>query len=200
MSGPPGRPGGSVYTRRSDSILERGRTPAGHGDPARESRRGASTSMRLATTREGGFRIDPGGGAAELVAVPAGEGWEVRRGAAEARFRLLRDRSYPGGFVLRDGAGDESGRTTRETDGETLPANLLAPDGRLFRVRRRIADVPRFELSGWEVPGAYLLAYPDGEQFAIERTDAGTELPVAEEILILFAAEILDAVADEARD
>jgi hypothetical protein len=199
MSPPPGRWGGSVYTRRSDSIRGRGRTPAAHGDPARESRRGVSTSMRLATTREGGFRIDPGGGAAELVAVPAGEGWEVRQGPAKTRWSLLRDRSYPGGFVLRDGAGDESGRTTRETDGESLPANLLAPDGRLFRVRRRIADGARFELSGWEVTGAYLLARPDGEQFAIERTDAGRELHVAAEILILFAAEILGAVADDAR-
>jgi len=155
--------------------------------------------MRLATTREGGFRIDPGGGAAALVAVPAGEGWEVRQGPSGTRWSLLRDRSFPGGFVLRDGVGEESGRTTRESDGEGLPVSLLAPDGRLFRVRRRVAGVAQFELSGWEVRGAYLTARPVGDAFAIERTDAGRELPVAAEVLVLFAASIVDAVADEAR-
>ncbi len=156
--------------------------------------------MRLATTREGGFRIDPGGGAAALVAGPAGEGWEVRQGPEGTRWSLLRDRSFPGGFVLRDSAGGESGRTTREADGEGPPVNLLAPDGRLFRVRRRAADVARFELSGWEVPGAYLLARSDGDEFEIARTDAGQRLDVAPEVLILFAAEILDAIAADARD
>ena len=155
--------------------------------------------MRLATTREGGFRIEPGGGAAALAVSAAGDGWEVSQGPSGARWLLERDRSYPGGFVLSDRRGGASSRTTREADGDGAPSNLLAPDGRLFLIRRRGADAARFELSGWEVPGAYLVARPEGDGFDISLTDAGLKLDVAAEVLILFAAEILDAIAADAR-
>jgi hypothetical protein len=155
--------------------------------------------MKLARTPDGGFRIDPGGGAAALVAVVTGDGWEVRQDPSGNRWSLLRDRSFPGGFVLRDRAGGEPGRTTRETDDDAVPVSLLAPDGRLYRVRRRAAGGARFELSGWEVRGAYLVARVEADGVAIERTDAGEELAVLPEILILFAAEVLDAMVDDAR-
>jgi hypothetical protein len=155
--------------------------------------------MRLATTPEGGFRIDPDTGAAPLVAEPAGEGWEIPRDPEGPGFRLLRDLGYPGGFVLLGGDGAELGRVTRETGEEGPPSVLLAPDGCLFRIRRRGADVSRFELLGWEVPGAYLTARPEEGGFEIARTEAGRELDLHPEVLILFAAEILDAVAADGR-
>jgi len=194
-----GRPAGSVYTQVSDSTRGRGTLPDAHPEPAREIHAVASTKMRLATTREGGFRIDTGGGDAPLVADPEGEGWEVRQGPDGPRWKLTRDGSYPGGFLLRGSQGGGPARTTREAACEGPPSNLLAPDGRLFRVVRRGAAVTRFELTGWEVPGAYLVAHPDESGFEIARTDAGRELDLAAEILILFAAEIVEAVSADAR-
>jgi hypothetical protein len=188
-----------VYTPESDSTRGRGTSPASRPDPARESDGDASTQMKLATTREGGFRIDPDGGTAPLAASPAGEGWEVLEQPEGRRWSLLRDRSYPGGFVLRDAGGGESGRTTREAGEDGPPSNLLAPDGRLFEIRRRGAREARFELSGWEVPGAYLVARSGEDGWEIARTDAGCALEVAPEVLILFAAEILDAAASDDR-
>ncbi len=155
--------------------------------------------MRLVTTREGGFRIDTGGGVVPLVADPEGDGWVVRQGPEGPSWTLTRDGAYPGGFLLGGTQGGGPARTTREAGREGPPSNLLAPDGRLFRVVRRGAAVTRFELTGWEVSGAYLVAHPSESGFEIARTDAGRELDLAAEILILFAAEIVEAVSDEAR-
>jgi hypothetical protein len=194
------RRAGSVYTRRSDSTRRRERPRAARRDPARERDADVSTPMRLATSRGGGFRIELGGGVAPIIADPAGEGWEVRQGPEGLRWLLHPESAFPGGFILRESGGGESGRTTREADREGPPSNLLAPDGRLFLIRRRGPGVARFELSGWEVPGAYLVARPDEGAFEIERTEAGRELDVAAEVLILFAAEIVQAIASDARD
>ncbi len=174
-------------------------SPAARPEQARGIHAAASNPMRLAITREGGFRIDRGGDEAPLVADPDGEGWEVRQGPGQPLFRLSRDRSYPGGLVLRGGEAGEAVRTTREAGGEGPPSTLLAPGGRLFRVVRRGAGVTRFELTGWEVPGAYLVARPDESGFEIARTDAGLALDLAAEILILFAAEIVEAASADTR-
>ncbi len=190
----------SVYTSGSDSTRGRGRSPGAHPEPASENDGGAPNSMRLATTGGGGFTIDPGGGARRVAADPAGEGWEVREVPDAPRWVLLRDASYPGGFVLREIGGGEVGRTTREAGDDGPPSSLLAPDGRLFRVARRGARTTRFELTGWEVSGAYLVACSGEKGFEIARTEAGRAFDLAVEILILFAAELVDAAAADGLD
>ncbi len=189
----------SVYTRTSDSTRERGVSLDARRGPTRGVHVVVPTPMRLAITREGGFRIDRGSGEAALAADRRGDGWEVRQDPAGPRFTLSRDAAFPGGILLRGSGEGAFARTTREAGGSGPPSSLLAPDGRLFRIVRRGASTTRFELTGWEVAGAYLVARPDESGFEIARTDSGRELDLAAEILILFAAEIVEAVSADPR-
>lgn len=98
--------------------------------------------------------------------------------------------------MIEEPAGGEDGlvgRTTHEGGRAGLPASLLARDGRLFRVVARLSGEPCFDLIGQEAPGAYLRARRSEGAHMIERTIAGRDLDLAPEILLLFAAEILNA-------
>jgi len=73
------------------------------------------------------------------------------------------------------------------------PAWLLLEDGRLFRVCLRGPRRCRFELRGWETSGAYFEATPESRGWNIAPMVAGAELRGVTPLLMLFAAEILDA-------
>ena len=96
---------------------------------------------------------------------------------------------------METGGGEarDAGRTSHAagsghvTDG----VSLLLSDGRLFWVLPRGDPEPRFELVGWEVPGAYWSARRKDDGWRLAATVAGRELGIVEELLILFAAEIL---------
>ncbi len=153
-------------------------------------------SYRVLRDAAGGFLVEAESGEPVVTARVAGEGWTVTAGADRAMGRLSRDPSFPGGFVVEDPAEGEDGlvgRTTREGGRAGLPASLLARDGRLFRVVARWSGEPCFDLVGQESPGAYLRSRRGEGVVTIERTIAGRELDLAPEILLLFAAEILDA-------
>jgi hypothetical protein len=131
---------------------------------------------RLAMTRDGGALVLERDGAASWVLE------EHRLGA--------------GGFVLRSRELPdvrEFGQTTRSepTESGVSIVSLLLADGRLFRIVARGFPDPRFELLGWEVDGAYLIASRDGEAWRVHRTPAGEELEAGTVILVLFGAEIL---------
>ncbi len=167
---------------------------ANRSSPQASAQGGAS--YRVVRDASGGFRVERAPGEPAVAATAAGEGWSVTAGADRAIGRLSRDGSFPGGFVIEEPSGGEEGlvgRTTREGGRAGLPASLLAQDGRLFRVVARLSGEPFFELRGQEAPGAYLRARRGGDAVTIERTIAGRDLDLAPEILLLFAAEILDA-------
>lgn len=141
---------------------------------------------------EGGFRLELGATAA-LSVRPGPAGWQVQGGVAEG-WRLLRQRDGSDGFVLcRNGEDDEAGRTMRHpgSGSEAGLSYLLLDDGRLFRVVLRGPREARFELLGWETPGAYLVARPERVGWSIGPTAAGECLERTESMLILFAAEVL---------
>jgi hypothetical protein len=153
--------------------------------------------FRLSSDARGGFRVETETGAALVEAIPDAESGIAATAYVTALGRLVRDGAFPGGFVIEEqGLGEDGlvGRTTREGGRAGLPASLLARDGRLFRVVARPRDEVVFELSGQEAPGAsYLRARRSGDAYTIERTIAGRDLLLDPEILLLFAAEILDA-------
>ena len=72
---------------------------------------------------------------------------------------------------------------------------LLMDDGRLFRIVFGGPRQGRYELLGWETPGAYLVALPDSDGWRIEPTPACSGIPEIRAITLLFAAEILDSEA-----
>jgi len=133
-------------------------------------------TFQLERLADGGFRLlDPRG-----LQLPQG---------------LLRRRTE-GGFLLADEEGAERGRTLRGARGARTVdgTTLLLADGRLFEIRSAIAEGrPGFELCGWEVSGAYVRAEAGPDGWALSLTPAGTALPGAEMLVLLFAAELADA-------
>jgi hypothetical protein len=73
--------------------------------------------------------------------------------------------------------------------------DLLLSDGRVFRFVLRGPDDARFEVSGWETPGAYLTARPTKRGWRITPEPASAGIHDIRPLLILFAAEILDSEA-----
>lgn len=148
----------------------------------------------LHRTPDGAFGFEDEAGWRLVVKRAGGRLVLEREGAASW---VLEEHGWgAGGFVLRSSElpdAHEFGQTTRSEpsrDGASVVSLLLA-DGRLFRIVVRGVPDPRFELLGWEVDGAYLIASPAGSSWRISRTPAGLELVAGTEILVLFGAEIL---------
>lgn len=148
-------------------------------------------TFQLERLADGGFRLlDPRGGV--LTARPAAEGLRLP-------FGLLRRRTgAPGGGYLleEEDGGAERGRSMRAAQGPRTVdgGTILLADGRLFALRSAIEEGrPGFELCGWEVSGAYVRAEAAPGGWALSLTPAGTALPDAETLVLLFAAELWDA-------
>jgi len=142
----------------------------------------------LARLAAGGFCLSSGKRSV-LTATPADEGWVVSGAGERQEWRLTQE----GGFVLRGGDDSERGRTMRfpGIGREVGLSYLLLDDGRLFRIVLRGPRDARFELLGWETPGAYLVARSGNDGWTIEQTPAGVELEDSDALMVLFAAEIL---------
>lgn len=143
---------------------------------------------------DGGFRVTDSEGPA-WVATPATAGWSVRAPRDGRSFTL---RCEAASFVVCETGGQgesspvrEVARTLRweETGGLVDGVFLLDEGGRLFHIQA-VAGSVRFELRGWEVPGAYWHADLEGVVWRIDRTPAGRDLPNAFELLLVFAAEL----------
>lgn len=143
----------------------------------------------------GGMRIEAASGEAIRIE-PTDGGWAVD-GPDEVRaWRLVRGSERGERFRLETAGGrEELGRTTvlDESDPEPSSRFLLAGDGRMFRLVLRGPADPRFELLGWETPGAYLIARAKGEGFVIEPSAAASGLREIRHLLVLLAAEILES-------
>ena len=149
----------------------------------------------LARLDNGGFVLETDGQPAIKVA-PCGDGWSVTGIEGRKNWTLQRADAEVGGFVLQtsDGAA-EAGRTMPlvGTGWTTGPRCLLLDDGRLFRIVRRGPRDDGFDLLGWEMPGEYLRARPEPEGWRLIGSAACSGLTEINVIVILFAAEILDA-------
>ncbi len=78
---------------------------------------------------------------------------------------------------------------------------LLLEDGRVFRGIARAGRSGGWELVGWEVPGAYLVARPDESNgWALDETPAGRGLESIDRLAVLLAAEVLDLDAEMTRE
>jgi len=148
--------------------------------------------VRLAA---GGFSLSSGHHVTATV-VPSDSGWIARGDGWSGAWRLDADSSAAAGILLRDEAGIELGRSLRAsgTDEQSPCSQLLLGDGRLFHVRLCGPADARYELAGWETPGAYLVARPNADGWTIDETAAGSQIEtVNAELLVLFAAEIIEA-------
>ena len=151
---------------------------------------------RLLTCRPaGGFTLESTSGET-IVALPEKVGRRVE-GPDAVRGCLLIRSVDPPGFVLRRSEDDsEVGRTQPAAEVASL---VLLEDARMFRIVLRGARDPRFELSGWETPGAYLVARPEQDCWRISPSPACGGIPDITVLSVLFAAEIVESEASDAR-
>lgn len=150
---------------------------------------------------DGSFRLELVGSGI-VTARPVAGGY-LLGGAETEGCRLEAPSDGSCGFVLirdEEGTQEEIGRTTRDEGPGVQPVDLLLQDGRMFRWTIRGARRPRFELSGWEVPGAYIEAIPGDGGWILRRTVAGNELEAPTSLFILLGAELAHAEQDVARD
>jgi hypothetical protein len=146
-------------------------------------------------TESGGlcFRID---GKEEMSLRPGRGGWQVRAENDLDGWLLERGEAGTTGFILlRDDGRTEEGRTMPPPGNERCPdlRYLLTSGGSMYRIRLRGPRDGRYELQGWETPGAYLTARPGDRDWTISPEPAAAGLSEIRPLLILFAAEILDA-------
>lgn len=146
------------------------------------------TRIRLDGER---FRLEDSEGRGALIR-PEGAGFLVEPDDGSAPMRIAPPGDGSSGLVLTGADGVERARTSA-LDPATGPAGttLLTADGRLFVVRAVGGTSFRFELLGWESPGAYLVAWPAQDGARIETTTAGRELPDRGAVLLLFATEVV---------
>jgi hypothetical protein len=159
------------------------------------------TERELSRLEAGGFVIAPQAGRA-IRAVPAAEGFELDGPEPLGGCRLARGHGPGKRFVLLAGDGNtELGRSSalHSTTGAEGERHLVLGDGRLFRLLLRGPADARFELLGWEVPGAYLTARPGARGWTVTPEPASSGLREFGPLLVLLAAEILES-EDEGRE
>jgi hypothetical protein len=142
-----------------------------------------------------GFAFEVGGDE-EMRLEPVREGWRVRAAGELDGWLLSRGEAATAGFILlREDGHTELGRTMPSPGGERGPdmRYLLTSGGSLYRIRLRGPQDGRYELQSWEAPGAYLTARQNGPDWTISPEPAAGGLQEIRPLLILMAAEILDA-------
>jgi hypothetical protein len=156
--------------------------PAGPGavHPSQLARRGP----------QGGFVIEVDGQEQMRVRSTA-EGFSVEHTGGEPDWSL---RFVDGGFVLADPAGRELARSSAVVGSrhQGSPRFLLLDDGRLFRLALGRPRDGSFELSSWEVPGAYLQVLPRPEGWELVPAPACAGLGDLRALTVLAAAELFD--------
>ena len=187
------RPRGSAATKecRGGSYL-REHHSAERGSPVFL----ADPEFRLIPLAGGEFRLE-GHDGLFLGARPEGDARAIEGDRLPGRWYLREQSDERGCYVLTSGLGDQAqelGRTTRGPEGsrEGGITYLLLGDGRLFRIIARGYRDKRLDLVSWETAGPYLSARQENSEYRIARTPAGGKLDGVDEIVVLFAAEILD--------
>ena len=149
----------------------------------------------LRRTAAGGFALEAeGAGTIRLQPVPGG--WLVEEPDGLDGWRLNRGSLLSLGFILMEADGTAEAGRTMSLPGSGRDADLrylLTSDGRLYRMRLHGPRDGRYELQGWEAPGAYLTARPASSNWTISPEPASSGLREIRPLMILFAAEILDS-------
>lgn len=176
--------------RRTDSAPAR--SHAAKGSPRR-----LPTAFSVARRADGGFRLV--GRSGWLVeASPAKEGLAVTGAGTGAGWTLTREPCHAGGgFVLRVGADSDAreiGRSSRIAGAEQH-RTILLEDGRLFRIAGWVTDEGAgVDLRGWETRAAFYSARASRDGFRVTSGPAGRSLRSGTDLLVVFAAEVLDDV------
>jgi len=149
----------------------------------------------LRRTSAGGLDLATEGGE-KLRLQPAPSGLRVEPGSDLEGWLLARGDQPSDGFILLEADGEtEAGRTMAQPGAGREPdlRYLLISDGCLYRIKLRGPHDGRYELQGWEAPGAYLTARPGSRGWTITPEPAASGLQEIRPLVILFAAEILDS-------
>jgi len=146
-------------------------------------------------TPGGGFRLESARGVGYAIGPDDGG---LRTVEAGGRSWALRTSPSCSGFVLESATqpGREAARTEREP---AAGVGVFLEDGRCFLIVPRVDARRRYELRGWEVDGAYWVAEPCGAAWCLSPTPAGALLQ-ADELVVLFAAEIVAAHGESAAE
>jgi hypothetical protein len=151
----------------------------------RELRRTAAGGFALEVAGTGTIRLQPEPGGWRVAGKGELDGWFLHRGSLSSV-----------GFILMEADGTTEAGRTMSLPGTGRDADLrylFTSDGRLYRMRLYGPRDGRYELQGWEVPGAYLTARPGSRNWKISPDPASSGLREIRPLLILFAAEILDS-------
>lgn len=143
----------------------------------------------------GGFVITPSDGR-PLRALPAEGGLRIEGPAPTGGCRLVRgDRPGARFTLLTEDGRAEVGRTAvlQGASGAESERNLVLADGRAYRLLLRGPADARFELLGWESPGAYLTVRPGPRGWTVSPQPAASGLREIGPLLVLMAAEILES-------
>jgi hypothetical protein len=148
-------------------------------------RRSAGGDISLERRGAGGLRIEPMTG-----------GWRIAEDGILDGWMLVRGEEPSTSFLLLHADGEtEAGRTISLPGGgrQADLQYLLTSDGCLYRIKLRGPRDGRYELQGWESPGAYLTARPVDVGWTISPEPAASGILEIRTLLILFAAVILDS-------
>lgn len=128
---------------------------------------------------------------AEAVRFRAGR-WETADGSTLFEVRRSSDAS---GWSLLDAEGELAGSaSSNEPLGERGGVYyFLLVDGRSFRLAPSGTRAGGFELTGWDLPGPYLIARPDPVGWSFETQPAGRGLEALRSLVFLVATRIVDA-------
>ena len=155
----------------------------------------AHPERRVERLAAGGFEIrSPQGGPTR--AVPGEGGLRIDGPAPVGGCRLVRGRGPGARFILLAADGrTEIGRSAalHATEGAEGERNLVMEDGRTYRLLLRGPAETKFELLGWETPGAYLTARPGPKGWTLTPQPAASGLRELGPLLVLLAAEILES-------
>jgi hypothetical protein len=98
-------------------------------------------------------------------------------------------------LLLREDGRTEVGRSAALQPSEVAQGerDLVMEDGRAYRLLLQGPEDPRFELLGWETPGAYLTARPGSGGWVLTPEPSASGLREIGPLLVLVAAEILES-------
>jgi len=160
-------------------------TPAGSDATLGGSATGDPT-WRLRQGSGGGFSID---GPDHAEAHPEANGLAIHGDRFERGVRLLPDGTGRG-MVLTDAEGKDRDAVSTLAGGTVAedPPSVTLSDGRVFRV---VCAGVGYALQGLEHPGAYLEVAPDGSDWQVNVTPAGSRMDGLHRLLLLIAAVVV---------
>ncbi|MEE8411317.1 MAG: hypothetical protein V3S47_02360 [Acidobacteriota bacterium] len=160
-------------------------TPAG-SDATLSGPAAGDPSWRLRHGSGGGFSID---GPDHAEARPEATGFSIHGDRFERGVRLLPDGTGRG-IVLTDAAGNDRDSVSTLTGGTVAadPPSVTLSDGRVFRV---VCAGAGYALQGWDHPGTYLEVEPDGSEWRVRVTPAGSRMDGLERLVLLIAAVVV---------